>query len=395
MNVQVAFQGFSDPYAWLVRGLIEYGWEDMSLHPRTYPMKTGQGLDLSHLADPLSKYGVRLVVLARDAEGKWNRRDETYEFEVRWVKNLNRQDCLFIRSDEMAYSALFPIPHDNPLYPAGYVHEAITKQTIEFTERRKRGERVSSMDLQEMLNFPLIAPSLQLQQFLQERIRYGRDFNSAHQEGLWFSQQQEEARHRQELERQQQMMQQAAAPTIPAQAQQPPPQYHPQPQPPPQQRSNFRISEGLNRGQLLRGGGEVAGQELSAAMVIVEKAGWALQFQAGLAMFLGLLAVVNAAYTVYMTSARITIRDPDSYLAVIIVSALLGFLGIIGGWAAWACNQYYAEVTDKPYAWVPLIFSAVYPLTFFVGIPIAAFAVWKWNNKDVRKFWMSRQRLIG
>jgi hypothetical protein len=32
--MEPAFLQFSEPYAWLIRGLIEYGWEDLSLKPQ-------------------------------------------------------------------------------------------------------------------------------------------------------------------------------------------------------------------------------------------------------------------------------------------------------------------------------------------------------------------------
>ena len=39
----VAFGNLADPYAWLVRGLIEYNWEDLTITPHSYPQTKGRG----------------------------------------------------------------------------------------------------------------------------------------------------------------------------------------------------------------------------------------------------------------------------------------------------------------------------------------------------------------
>lgn len=367
----IAFAGCNDPYSWVIRGLLDYGWEDISLEPSSYPKQSGKGFDLRHLIDPISKFGIRLVVLSIDAEGKWYRRDESYEFEARYVQNLRKEDCILLRSDEMAFSQLFPIVPEQPIYSAGYIHEAIQKQVPIFVERRKMREMISSIELQEMLNFPLLSAPQNLLQFIAQRLQYGENFNRFHP---W----------------RQAPVQQQAQQSTQQQAQQPTQQnYIPQQQPinTPQntQPINWAINEGMDRGQLLRSNQGMFSQEHSSAVVIVEKAAQALKITAGAAIFLGVLAVVNALFTSYMVSAQTTVRNPDSYMPVIILSFLIGFIGIIGGWLSWYSNRFYREVENKPLFWAPIIFSALYPLTFVIGIPSAIFALIKWRDPTVQR----------
>lgn len=374
----IAFADCNDPYAWVIRGLLDYGWQDLSLDPHSYPQQSGRGFDLRHLIDPMSNFGIRLVVLSIDGQGQWYRRDESYEFEVRYIRNLKQEDCILLRSDEMAFSRLFPIVRDQPLYSAGYIQEAIQAQVPVFVERRKRREMISSIELQEMLNFPLISPPHNLLQFISQQLRYGQDFNHFHP---W-----------------------RTAPLVSYQQIQTP-QQQPQPeqQPHPEQEQfaqqnlpledeyqkkptrQWSIQEGTNRGQLLRADQGIFSQEQTAAVVVLEKSAKLLKFIAGLAIFFGVLAIVNSLFTAYMVSQRTTVRDPDSYLPIIIISFVMGMIGIIGGWVSWYSNRFFADAENKPLFWYPIVFSACYPLTFFIGAPSAIFALLKWKDPAVQK----------
>jgi hypothetical protein len=148
---------------------------------------------------------------------------------------------------------------------------------------------------------------------------------------------------------------------------------------------NWGIQEGMDRGQLLRADQGMFSHEHSSAVVIVEKAAQALKTTAGAAIFLGVLAVVNALFTSYMVSGHTTVRHPDSYMQIIILSFLVGFIGIIGGWLSWYSNRFYREVENKPLFWVPIVFSAIYPLTLVIGIPSAIFALIKWRDPTVQR----------
>ena len=376
--MQIAFANCNDPYAWIIRGLVQYGWEDISANSQQYP-KSGLGFDLTHIASPISHYGIRLLVLAKDTMGVWYRQDGAYQYEIRLVRDISQQFCLLIRSDEMAFSKLIPWTPNNPEYAGGYIHEAVQKQTPYFVERRKKGGGVSSIDIQEMLNHPLIPPPANLVQFVVSRLQMGRDFNQAIADGLWTTQ-----RYTPPVYTNTQPDQ---APTIPQTtpsiqqqntAHLPPPQSQ-------QRAQNWTIQEGLGRGNIIQQE-SIAGQEHSSAMVIVEKSADWLYYIAIGGMFMGVLAVVNALFTAYMVHGNITVRGKDSlYTIVIAISFVIGFIGIIGGWASFYCNKYFRRISSQNLALVPIIFAGVYPLTIYIGLPIAIFAYIKWNDALVRK----------
>ena len=378
--MQIAFANCNDPYAWIIRGLIQYGWEDISANSQQYP-KSGQGFDLTHIASPISQYGIRLLVLAKDSMGVWYRQDGAYQYEIRLVRDISQQFCLLIRSDEMAFSKLIPWTPTNPEYAGGYIHETVQKQTPSFVERRKKGGGVSSIDIQEMLNHPLIPPPANLVQFIISRLQMGRDFNQAIADGLWITQ-----RYTPPVYANAQQAPTPATPIVETQ-----PQYQQTPSvniPPPksqQTSQHWTIQEGFGRGNMIQQE-SIAGQEHSSAMVIVEtSANWLYYIAIG-GIFMGILAVVNALFTAYMVNGNITVRGKDSlYTIVIAMSFIVGFMGILGGWASLHCNKYFRRISSKSLALIPIIFAGVYPLTIYIGLPIAMFAYIKWNNTLVRK----------
>ena len=106
MTYKVAFLQLADPYAWMLRGLIDIGWEDISLSPESYPQVKGRGIDYSRLIHPMSRFGLRLVTLALDENNEWYRKAGSYEFEARLVNDPRLSYSILLRSDEMAFSKL-------------------------------------------------------------------------------------------------------------------------------------------------------------------------------------------------------------------------------------------------------------------------------------------------
>lgn len=126
-------------------------------------------------------------------------------------------------------------------------------------------------------------------------------------------------------------------------------------------------------------------QEQSAAVVVVEVAAKLMKFTAGFAIFFGSLAIVNALFTAYMVSQRTTVRPVDAYTPVIVLSFVIGFIGILGGWLSWYSNRFFRDVENKPLFWFPIAFSALYPLTFPLGLPASIFALIKWRDPIVQR----------
>ena len=76
----IAFAHFDEPLAWLIRGLITYGWADATTN-RVTPAQVVGGFDLSLIPDSQGKSGLILRVPAA-ADGRRCHEDDTYAFEV-------------------------------------------------------------------------------------------------------------------------------------------------------------------------------------------------------------------------------------------------------------------------------------------------------------------------
>ena len=133
----------------------------------------------------MSRFGLRLVTLALDENNEWYRKAGSYEFEARLVNDPQLSYSILLRSDEMAFSKLFQWNAVNPMYVIEDIHKTIVEATCTFIEKNKRRESISSIDLQEMLNHPIIAPPPNFINTMNHRIQRGLNLNTATQEGLW------------------------------------------------------------------------------------------------------------------------------------------------------------------------------------------------------------------
>jgi len=381
MSVPAAFLNMADPYSWLLRGLCEYQWSDLTTTPQAYPQQTGRGFDASPMLNPMSRFGLRLVTLALDYNNQWYREDGSYQFEVRLVNDPRQSYCLLLRSDEMAFSKLIPWNTTQPMHSVGHIHESVIEATREFVERRKRREGISSIDLQEMLNHPIIPPPPNLIAFLQQRLMGGADMNTAMQEGLWGTPHTPPPS--------------APQPVVPTEsAPLPQPNFNPPPNSSSEQSTNqatspsWTIGVGAGRGQIIGDTG-LADQGHSAAMVIIEPACKWLQYTAFMGIFMGGLAFVNGLFTLYMTSSGNVVRGSGDnlYFVVMILSFGLGVIGLGGGGSAVYLFDNLRSLKANSFKWIPLLFALLYPLTWPLGIPSALYGLSKLRDPKVSPYW--------
>lgn len=375
MTYKTAFAQLADPYAWMLRGFMEMGWEDISLSPETYPQIKGRGIDYSRLLNPMSRFGLRLCTLALDEQHEWYRAAGSYEFEARLVNDSRLSYSILLRSDEMAFSQLFQWNANNPMYVVEDIHSTIVQKTHEFILRSKQRKSISSIDLQEMLNHPIIPPPPAFTEVLTRRFQRGLNLNTAVQEGLWNS----------------------ATPQTPlvSPSKITPPSFSSpntaniiepeEPSPAPIQQSIFTIQAGQGRGQLLGQQG-LASQEHSSAMVIVEPAVKWLTWTAYIGMVMGILAMVNSMFTLFMMSTGAAVRgSKDSvYLMVVIISAILGLIGTVGGFLSQKQIPEFQNLSRSNTRMLPVLFALCYPLSWFIGIPAAAFAIFLLRKPSVQ-----------
>ena len=379
MTYKVAFLQQADPYAWMLRGLMDIGWEDISLSPESYPQIKGRGIDYSRLINPMSRFGLRLLTLALDEDNEWYRKAGTYEFEVRLVNDSRLSYSILLRSDEMAFSKLFQWNANNPMYVIEDIHKTIVEVTCTFIAKNKRRESISSIDLQEMLNHPIIPPPPIFMNTMTTRIQRGLNLNTAVQEGLWQNER-----------------------PPPAPVQNPPPLPTPSFHSPDTQQkiptpsslntstphiteTAWTIQAGQGRGQLMGQEG-LASQQHSSAMVLVEPVVQWLRWTAYIGILMGILALVNSMFTLFMISSGSVVRGSNDglYLLVVIISAGLGLLGAAGGFLAHRHIDDFQSLSRRTMRMFPVIFALGYPLSWFIGLPTGGFALYLLRKPIVR-----------
>ena len=132
----IAFAHFDEPLAWLIRGLITYGWADVTTN-RVTPAQVVGGFDLSLIPDSQGKSGLILRVPAA-ADGRRCHEDDTYAFEVLLI-HMGDARGFAVRCEACNYLAEFAFDPENPEWTAGYIHQGLTEYVAEFVRWRLGG----------------------------------------------------------------------------------------------------------------------------------------------------------------------------------------------------------------------------------------------------------------
>ena len=385
--MQPAIAHFAEPYAWLIRGLLEYGWEDISAHPHRFPRQ--MGFDVRHLlshqsqSGPLS--GIRLVIMAVDGNGIWHPDSKRIECEIRWVRNFYNQEVILLRSEMMALSKEFPYTAETPVYAAGYVTDALNRSIPRFIDDALNGKGVTSIAIESMPNYPSLPASGELVHWLGQRLHTGRDFNSAVREGLWQVQQPQASQQPRQVQQPNQAHN--VAPHIQAGLQTQPTAVQAEPiVQQPNLGAPIRIGSGAGHGLRVTSQG-LASDAQSVALGILESVVGKLRVLHGYQIVLGVLALVNAAFTAWMIRSGTTVRSADSYTGAVIVSTMIGLIGIGGGAFALMSMKEFAKASRSSLCWLPLFMSVLYPLSFPFGQIIGLWALYLWFRPPVRASW--------
>jgi hypothetical protein len=391
--LQTAFASFTHPYAWLIRGLLEYGWQDLSVNPRNLPIRTGFGFDLNPLVQSGGKTGIKLVALARDSKGEWLQSDSTYVLHAKLGEDQWRRPAFLLRSIDLGRASFFLYSQENPIYAAGYLHQAVGEWVPEFVDLRSEGHQSSPESLQQLEDISSGACPQALAYFLSDRIAAKKSMDTAAAEGLWIP----PVQHVQEP---------MAAPT----AQQPNLYTSDQTQRAP----GLRVASGLapatleaapmitaGRGQGaqitsgVQAGGPtaVAGLEKSVAMSDLENPSYGLYCVCVMGFAIGIMEIINATLTAHMVATQTTVRaETASYNAVIIISMLLGLYSMGMGALAFYGIRFFQRVEKHWLSFVPLVYAATLPICTCVGLPIAGWATWVWTRPHIKAIWKGEDK---
>ena len=134
--MSIAFGHFDEPFAWLIRGLIEYGWTDITRN-RVLPPSAAGGFNLSFIPDSQGQSGIILSVPAVAGSQRCHA-DEAYAFEVKLI-DVSGAPGFAVRSEACNYLQEFVFSPENPVWAAGYIHQALTEYVAEFVRWRLGG----------------------------------------------------------------------------------------------------------------------------------------------------------------------------------------------------------------------------------------------------------------
>lgn len=385
-----AFLHFSDPYAWLIRGFVEAQWQDLTLESyQVLPQKSGAGFDLRHLIQTGGRYGLRISVMAIDAQGDWYSEDQVYTFDVVFGLDNIGQHAFLVSSKDTAFSEFFAFSQHNPIMAVEQLIERVQHRHIpQFISEKKRGRTVSSHDINAMFTTRPMPVDNGLLQFLYQRTQNGLTFETAISEGLWYPQPQKgffpqaAPQNPQSFGQQQQPFSQQQIPPQQTPNQQPPLQ-----QPPIQQPIiQSGITAGGGMGAIISEG-NVVGDERGQMLAQLQAPGYALQSAAYVGIAFGIAEFVNSVLIfIKINSGSMVIPNKGYYLLLFGLHLMIALYCILGGIVSHFLNKEYRQIGNNIKSMFVIIFPATIPICCIGGVPISIWAFLIWNKKEIKRF---------
>ncbi len=397
----IAFGTFDEPHAWLIRGLIEYGWPDVSRSGGYVPPGVFGGLDLSRLPETEGREGIVLEVPAT-VNGQRFDDDGTYHFQAQVIRSAtNGQLALAVRCPEANYIQEFAYDATNPTWAAGFIHQALTQYVPQFIQWRQQGGEVTWAQRQgivEMDGEPCSGP---LSGFVAESIRAGRSFDRGPAEGWWVGSRSPLSTAGGSV---------STGPAVPGMLRQggPTPVQAGSPWPAAASPAQARFGGGFAAGGPVAGGpvaggpvaggpivpGIIAGGPIAAAgtglgraqssavqaQLLAEKPGTALLVMSALGGAQGLFWFFNALSIIVMYRHLLDYKTGGDEIGALVFSVVLSLLLVptaaVAGFGAWQ----YRKGIKHPLGWVAIGFSVLVPGCCVGGIPVAIWAAKTWSD---------------
>ena len=338
-----AFLNLNEPHAWLIRGLVEYGWRDLTGRGGVVPPGAHGGFDVSPLPGSLGKDGITLIV---PAERDGRRAEEgIYEFEVK-VAGSAPNIKVVARCAECNYLDEFPYDPQNPSFAAGYLTKGVLAHVSEFVGWRLSGGELTwsqRAGVPEVQGDPCTG---ELIRFVQMRLRKpNASFEQGPAEGWW-------------MDATQKAWGSGPIASVGEGGGDP----------------VYLSAEG--RKELAELGGAAASVERVAALDHVDRPGGWIGMLIGASMFLGVLALLNVVVTVYFYGS--------GRMFALLVNLAFG-LGIVGGGVlAKKGIRRYREAREHWTVYFALAYAALVPVCCMIGLPLAGWGLWVWMKPEVR-----------
>lgn len=345
----------------MIRGLVEYGWPDLSRAHGRVPPGTFGGFDLQRLTASEGREGLELLVPAA-AGGQTSVEDGTYHFEVKVCQTAQGLGFA-VRCPEANFLQEFPYDPHNPLWAAGYIHQALTGYVPQFVQWRLQGGEVAWADRVGMPKIPGEPCSPLLVRFLERRLQSNQGLDQGPAEGWWL---------------------QAA----PAPAEAPGPSGVGGGVAPPTGWSGAPvIRAGKGAGdpvylsaqarEMVARGEPIATSGNVQALARVNQPGSALMLLAGLGMAQALLWFINAiTVIVYYLDDSLFALFFSLFAALTLLAS--GAVAMLGGYR-------YRKLAKGPLPIIAMVYAAVVPVCCLAGIPVAIWAAFTLQDPMVKQ----------
>jgi len=319
--MSIAFGHFDEPFAWLIRGLIEYGWADITRNKVLPPQAVG-GFDLSFVPDSQGQSGIVLRVPAIAGNQRCHQ-DEAYAFEIKLIQ-IEGSPGFAVRSEACNYLQEFIFSPENPLWAAGYIHQGLSEYVTEFVRWRLGGGELTWAQRQGVPEVDGGPCSASLTSWIGQQLSLQRQFDAT----LWG---------------------QGVQST------------------PVEQRA---VSPMVTVGNLGRAG--AAGTPAQQLLQAPAKALFIM-------VCLGGSAAAMAFCNIFITVALFGFSRP---FALVTNFLFLLFAGG-GGVAAWFGWREYRAMKGTVLPWIAIVYPAVIPICCLGGIPISIWAARQWQSPAV------------
>ncbi|MEL6347601.1 MAG: hypothetical protein AAFV53_31125 [Myxococcota bacterium] len=335
-----AFATFREPHAWLIRGLVEYGYPDVTPDGGRVPPGVFGGLDLSRFSSTSGRDGVTVIIPAV-ADGDWVQEDGAYSFTVRLTRNDQGQLAFVVRSPDANYIQQFDFDPSQPTYAAGFIHQALQEYVPEFVRWRLQGNEVGWSQRDGLPEFPGEPCSTGLAQFIGGRIRTRQRFDAGPHEGWWIGD--------------------APAPKQMIYA------------------TVGRASENIRDED-----GQMQAADRAQIIQTVSVPAGALTFLSSLGILQGVLWLLNVPLTLGLYAGGMLNRELTSYLLSLVFSSVLGLGLLIGGIVSVMGARRYRQLRGGIVPWVSMVYTAFAPsMCCLFGLPVSVWAAITWNRPAV------------
>jgi hypothetical protein len=322
--MSTAFAQFDEPFAWLIRGLAEYGYADINSEG---PITAPGSFDVRFVTESQGRSGLTLKVPAEFA-GKRHHQDDVYTFEVYLQEAGNG---FTLRCAECNFLADFAFDSENPMWAAGYIHQSLAEYIPEFVQWRLSGGELTWAQRQGIPTVIGEPCSASLATWITQQLASGQHFDGRH----W-----------------------GKGPTVVATP-----------------AATIPAGPIAMEGNLGRPDG-TANNPVAIARALMKRPTQLLFGAIGLGALTSLAAVLNILVTIAVFGIDRPFALVTSFLFVVITTA-----GAVGAWLGMKKIQ---QFQDSPLAWVAIAYPAVIPVCCLPGLSLSIWAGLRWQSNAVQ-----------